>query len=207
MNDISKTDPRLRKDDKIQSKNDLKEKQNNQKEILLHSCCAPCTTFSSLDLVEREFKPTLFFYNPNIHPESEYLKRVVEIEKWAEVNGFDLILGEYDKENWFEMMKGLEQEPEGGERCKKCYEMRLKKAATVAKEKGIKLITTTLTISPHKKAEVINQIGQAICQEFGIEYWDSDFKKQDGYRKSCEISKENEFYRQDYCGCVFSMRE
>lgn len=178
----------------------------HQKKILLHSCCAPCSTFSSLDLVEREMLPTLFFYNPNIHPENEYRKREDEIKKWADLNGFDLIIGEYDKENWFEMMRGLEQEPEGGERCKKCYAMRLKKAAEVAKEKGIELITTTLTISPHKKANVINAIGQEVCNYSDVQYWDSNFKKKDGYQKSCEIAEEQGFYRQDYCGCVFSMR-
>lgn len=175
--------------------------------ILLHSCCAPCATFSSLDLVEREFRPMLFFYNPNIHPKTEYDKRVEEIKKWAEVNQFDLFVGEYDTENWFELMRGLENEPEGGERCRKCYQMRLQKTAQMAKELGLDLMTTTLTISPHKKAEVINVIGQKIAEELGIKYWDSDFKKQDGYKKSCEISAQHEFYRQDYCGCVFSMKK
>ncbi len=175
--------------------------------ILLHSCCAPCTTFSSFDLVEKEFKPTLFFYNPNIHPKSEYEKRVEEIKKWAEKNNFDLVVGEYEIENWMEMMQGLEDEPEGGERCLKCYEMRLKKAAEYAQKNGVELITTTLTISPHKKADVINQIGQEVCEKFGIKYWDSNFKKNDGYKKSCELSEENGFYRQDYCGCVYSMRK
>ena len=175
--------------------------------ILLHSCCAPCTTFSSLDLVEKEFQPTLFFYNPNIHPKTEYDKRVEEIKKWAKVKGFDLVIGDYEIKSWMKMMRGLEDEPEGGERCLKCYEMRLKKTAEYAQKNGIKLITTTLTISPHKKAEVINQIGQDVCEKFGIKYWDSNFKKQDGYKKSCELSNENEFYRQDYCGCVYSMRK
>ena len=175
--------------------------------ILLHSCCAPCTTFSSLDLVEKEFKPTLFFYNPNIHPQAEYEKRVEEIKKLAEIQNFNLVIGDYEIDNWMEMMRGFENEPEGGERCLKCYEMRLKKAAEYARENGIELITTTLTISPHKKADVINQIGQDVCKKFGIKYWDSNFKKQDGYKKSCELSEEYGFYRQDYCGCVYSMRK
>lgn len=175
--------------------------------ILLHSCCAPCTTFSSLDLVERDFKPTLFFYNPNIHPESEYKKREAEIKKWAELNQFDLVVGEYDLENWFQLMQGLENEPEGGERCKKCYAMRLRKTAQMAQKMGIDLMTTTLTISPHKKAEVINEIGQESSQALGIKHLDSDFKKQDGYKKSCELSEKYGFYRQDYCGCVFTMKK
>lgn len=175
--------------------------------ILLHSCCAPCSTFSSQDLEERDMQPVLFFYNPNIHPESEYNLRVEEIEKWAKIKGYELIVGEYDVKHWFEMMRGLEDEPEGGKRCLKCYEMRLHKTAEVAKAKGFDLITSTLTISPHKKAEVINAIGQKVCGDFNVEYWDSNFKKKDGYRKSCELSKEQGFYRQDYCGCVYSIRK
>lgn len=175
--------------------------------ILLHSCCAPCTTFSSLDLVEKEFQPTLFFYNPNIHPKSEYDKRVEEIKKWAEIQKFNLVIADYEIEKWMELVRGFENELEGGERCLKCYEMRLEKAAEYAQKNGIELITTTLTISPHKKAEVINQIGQEVCEKFGIQYWDSNFKKNDGYKKSCEISEKNGFYRQDYCGCVYSMRK
>lgn len=172
--------------------------------ILLHSCCAPCTTFSSLDLVEKEFQPTLFFYNPNIQPKTEYDKRVAEMQKWAELQNFNLVIADYEIEKWMQMMRGLENEPEGGARCLKCYEMRLRKTAEYAKANNFELITTTLTISPHKKAEGINQIGQKICAEFGIQYYASDFKKNDGYKKSCEISTENGFYRQDYCGCVYS---
>jgi predicted adenine nucleotide alpha hydrolase (AANH) superfamily ATPase len=173
-------------------------------EILLHSCCAPCTTFSSFDLVEKGFRPTLFFYNPNIHPQSEYNKRVDEIKKFAEIQKVDLIVGDYDLENWMEMMRGLENEPEGGKRCLKCYEMRLKKTAECAQKKGIELITTTLTISPHKKADVINKIGRGVCEKFGIKYWNSNFKKKDGFKKSCELSNEYGFYRQNYCGCIYS---
>lgn len=174
--------------------------------ILLHSCCAPCSTFSSLDLVEKEFQPVLFFYNPNIQPQFEYEKRVEEMQKWADLQRFQLIVGEYDLQNWMRMMRGLENEPEGGKRCLKCYAMRLEKTAEIAQEQGIDLITTTLTISPHKNAEVINQIGKDVCQKYGVQYWDSNFKKKDGYKKSCEFSREYDFYRQDYCGCVFSRR-
>lgn len=174
--------------------------------ILLHSCCAPCSTSSSFDLRKKGFEPILFFYNPNIHPINEYKKRVEEIEKWAQINNFNLIVGEYDKDRWFEMMRGLEQEPEGGKRCQKCYAMRLEKTAEVAKANGIKLITTTLTISPHKKAEIINEIGQKLCKENNLEYWNSNFKKQNGYLNSCKLSEKHGFYRQDYCGCIFSMK-
>jgi len=157
--------------------------------------------------MEKELQPTLFFYNPNIHPKSEYEKRIEEIKKWAELKGFELIVADYDVESWMELMRGLENEPEGGERCLKCYEMRLKKVAKYAKENGVELVTTTLTISPHKKAEVINRIGQEVCEKFGVKYWDSNFKKQDGYKKSCELSEELGFYRQNYCGCVYSMKK
>lgn len=178
--------------------------------LLLHSCCAPCSSYV-LEYLSEYFSITVFYYNPNIYPEEEYYKRVKEqehfIERFPAKNKISFIEGNYDKEKFYKMAKGLEEIPEGGERCFSCYEMRLREAAEYAENLGMDYFTTTLSISPMKNAEKLNEIGARLSQEYGIAYLLSDFKKKNGYKRSTELSKEYGMYRQDYCGCVFSMRE
>lgn len=178
--------------------------------LLLHSCCAPCSSYV-LEYLSEFFRITVFYYNPNIYPEQEYGKRVEEqkslIERMSAVNPISFEEGRYDKERFYRMAKGLEKEKEGGERCFRCYELRLREAAKLAKEKGFDYFTTTLTISPLKNAQKLNAIGEKLAEEYGIGWLPSDFKKKDGYKRSVELSREYGLYRQDYCGCVFSKRE
>ncbi len=174
--------------------------------IILHICCAPCSTYV-LELLNADYDVTGFFYNPNIHPVSEYKKRENEIKRYAQNRGVRLICGNYEDERWFEMVKGLEDEPEGGKRCSLCFRMRLSETAKYAKEQGYNLIATTLSISPHKNAELINQIGNDVANEFDIDFYSADFKKRGGFEKSIKMSKEFGLYRQSYCGCIFSKQE
>lgn len=178
--------------------------------LLLHSCCAPCSSYV-LEYLSKYFKITVFFYNPNIYPEEEYLRRVEEQKKFIsslntkyEIN---FILAKYDTESFYNISKGLETAREGGERCFKCYELRLNEAATVCKKENFDYYTTTLTISPHKNSKKLNEIGGRLAELHGTKYLFSDFKKKNGYKRSIELSKEYNLYRQDYCGCVFSKRE
>ena len=175
--------------------------------LLLHCCCAPCSSYV-LEYLSEYFKITVFFYNPNINPESEYTKRILELQRLiASMNlkhPVSFIAGQYDSERFYEMAKGLETVKEGGERCFKCYELRLREAAEIAKEGEFEYFTTTLSISPHKNAQKLNEIGQRLGEEYGVEYLLSDFKKKNGYKRSIELSEEYGLYRQNYCGCVFS---
>ncbi len=174
--------------------------------LLLHSCCAPCSSYV-LEYLSEFFRITVFYYNPNIYPEQEYGKRVEEqkslIERMSAVNPISFEEGRYDKERFYGMAKGLEKEKEGGERCFRCYELRLREAAKLAKEKGFDYFTTTLTISPLKNAQKLNAIGEKLAEEYGIGWLPSDFKKKDGYKRSVELSREYGLYRQD---CVFEKR-
>lgn len=182
--------------------------------LFLHSCCAPCSSYV-LEYLSEYFSITVFYYNPNIYPDEEYYKRVEEqkqfIRRFNENNRnfykISFVEGNYDKDKFYEMAKGLEQIPEGGERCFGCYELRLREAAEYTKELGMDYFTTTLSISPMKNAEKLNEIGEKLAQEYGIQYLISDFKKKNGYKRSTELSREYGMYRQDYCGCVFSLRE
>ena len=178
--------------------------------LLLHSCCAPCSSYV-LEYLSEYFRITVFYYNPNIYPEEEYHKRVEEqkslIERLPAKNPISFEEGVYDKERFYAMVKGLEQAKEGGERCFKCYELRLREAAELAEEKGFDYFTTTLTISPLKNAAKLNEIGELLGEEYQTAWLPSDFKKKNGYKRSTELSKEYGLYRQDYCGCVFSKRE
>ena len=175
--------------------------------LLLHCCCAPCSSYV-LEYLSEYFKITVFFYNPNIDPESEYTKRILELQRL--IGSMNLkypvsfIAGQYDSDRFYEMAKGLENVKEGGERCFKCYELRLREAAEIAKEGEFEYFTTTLSISPHKNAQKLNEIGQRLGEEYGVEYLLSDFKKKNGYKRSIELSEEYGLYRQNYCGCVFS---
>lgn len=178
--------------------------------LLLHSCCAPCSSYV-LEYLSEYFSITVFYYNPNIYPPEEFEHRRSEQERFiSEINPkheISFIGGEYESERFYEIAKGLENEPERGGRCMACYELRLKEAAKLAKAKGFDYFTTTLSISPMKDAMALNSIGEKLAIEYGVAYLFSDFKKKNGYLRSTEISKEHGMYRQDYCGCVYSMRD
>ena len=178
--------------------------------LLLHSCCAPCSSYV-LEYLSQYFQITVFYYNPNIYPPEEYDKRVLEqkelIRRMEVVHPVSFLEGAYDTERFYQMARGMEDLPEGQERCFGCYELRLREAAEVARQRKADYFTTTLSISPMKNAEKLNEIGERIAREYGIRYLPSDFKKRNGYRRSVELSGEYGLYRQDYCGCVFSKRE
>lgn len=182
------------------------------KTLLLHSCCAPCSSYV-LEYLSEYFSITLFYYNPNIYPPEEYEKRVDEQENLIKEinkkikNKVSFIEGKYDSDRFYEMARGLENVKEGGERCFKCYELRLREAALLAKQLKFDYFTTTLSISPMKNAHKLNEIGERLAAEYNIAHLTSDFKKKNGYKRSIELSKEYNLYRQDYCGCVFSARE
>lgn len=175
--------------------------------LLLHACCAPCSSHTLLFLCDY-FRITLYFFNPNIAPESEYIYRKEELIRLVKELGLDveIISEDYDSSPFYELAKGLEDLSERGERCRKCIGYRLCKTAETAKKLGCDYFTTTLTISPHKDCEFINQYGGQLGEELGIAYLFSDFKKHDGYKHSIQLSKEYNLYRQDYCGCVYSRR-
>ena len=183
-------------------------KEERVPKLLLHSCCAPCRSYV-LEYLSQYFEITVFYYNPNIYPESEYTKRIWEQQKLIDElpakHPISFMAGPYDKERFYEMASGLEHVKEGGARCMKCYELRLREAAKIAKNAGFDYFTTTLSISPLKKAERLNEIGQRLGEEYEVEYLLSDFKKKNGYKRSIELSKIYGLYRQDYCGCEFSM--
>lgn len=173
--------------------------------ILLHSCCGPCSS-SVIEKLSPYFDVTVLFYNPNIEPKEEYFKRKAEQVKLLKILkikylDIDYLNGEYRK-----AIKGYEKEPENGRRCLLCYELRLNKTARVAKENNFNLFTTTLTVSPYKNSKIINELGIKIGKENNILYLISDFKKEDGYKRSIELSKKYNIYRQDYCGCILSKR-
>ena len=209
-NDIQKliTSPIIRKElDKLIT--DL-QKEEKVPTLLLHSCCAPCSSYV-LEYLSNYFKITVLYYNPNIYPESEYSKRIIEqqtlIGAMHTKYPVQFIAGSYEKEKFYAMAKGLEEVKEGGVRCFKCYELRLREAAEIAKAGGYEYFTTTLSISPLKNAAKLNEIGLKLAEEYGVAYLTSDFKKKNGYKRSVELSAQYGLYRQDYCGCEFSMRQ
>lgn len=183
------------------------EKSGEMPSLLLHACCAPCSSHTLLFLHEH-FDITLYFCNPNIAPQSEFDFRLSELKRLVKELGLDIEVIEepYDSAPFFELAKGLEDLPERGERCQKCIEYRLRMAAAKAKELGSDYFTTTLTISPHKDCTFINECGRRIAAETGVDYLFSDFKKHDGYKHSIELSRQYNLYRQNYCGCVYSKR-
>ena len=189
---------------------DKHQKQNQIPTLLLHSCCAPCSSYV-LEYLSEYFRITVFYYNPNIYPEEEYYKRVKEqkdfIQKLPAKYPIQFVEGNFDKERFYAMAKGLEDVSEGGERCFRCYELRLRESAELAKEYRMDYFATTLSISPLKNAAKLNEIGLALAEEYGMSYLVSDFKKKNGYKRSVELSKEYNMYRQDYCGCVFSKNQ
>ena len=178
--------------------------------LFLHACCAPCSSYV-LEYLSRFFSVTVFFYNPNISPKEEYEKRVSEIQRLISemefVHPVAFVEGEYKPEDFYEMARGLEDVPEGGERCFRCYRLRMEEAARLAEQGGYDYFTTTLSISPLKNAGKINEIGQELSKIYMVEHLPSYFKKKNGYKRSIELSHEYGLYRQNYCGCVFSKRE
>ena len=218
-------------------------KTSKKPSLLLHVCCAPCSS-ACLEILEKYFDITLLFYNPNIHPKEEYYKRLDELNAFIEKknvlaknqenyiniqknndfnakieqknkildifnisNQIKILEINYDPNEFFTAVKGLENEKEGGKRCEVCFNLRLGKTAQIAKEKCFDYFTTTLTLSPYKNSELLNEIGEIMQNKYSTPYLFSDFKKNDGYKKSIELSKEYNLYRQDYCGCVFSKKE
>lgn len=181
--------------------------ENEIPTLLLHSCCAPCSSYVILYL-SQYFKITVFFYNPNIMPDFEYKRRLEEQKRLLKMvttkNPIDFIEGEYEPNVFLTEIKGLENEPEGSDRCFRCYRMRLEQTAKYAKEYNYDYFTTTLTVSPYKKADKINEIGKYLSEKYNVKYLFSDFKKRNGYKQSIELSKQYNLYRQDYCGCAFS---
>lgn len=194
--------------------NELQKKQTDAAyhvpRLLLHSCCAPCSSYV-LEYLSQYFAITLLYYNPNIFPEEEYRKRVEEQKRLIAAlpvkHPVSFVEGHYQPEEFFAIAKGLEDIPEGGERCRKCFRLRLEETAKLAAEGGYDYYTTTLSISPLKNAQALNEIGQELAAVYEVPYLPSDFKKRGGYQRSIELSREYELYRQNFCGCVYSMRE
>lgn len=192
----------------IALENELKKIKNSglRPALLLHACCAPCSSYV-LEYLHSYFDISLYYYNPNISPVSEFEFRAAELRRLVTEMGFENIavaVEEYENEEFFQMAKGMEELPEGGERCFKCYALRLEKTAEYAKNNGFDYFTTTLTISPYKNAAVLNEIGGELAEKYGVKYLFSDFKKNNGYKRSCELSRKYSLYRQNYCGCVYS---
>ena len=175
-----------------------------RKQLLLHVCCAPCAPHV-IELLQQEFALTAFFYNPNIHPQEEYARRLAEVERYCRERAIALVTGEYDTDRWFSAVQGMEELPEGGLRCERCYRFRLEKTAQTAQARDMGHCATTLTVSPYKKATVINRIGRAAGEQYDRIFHEADFKKHDGFKKSCELSRHYNFYRQTYCGCIYSI--
>lgn len=177
--------------------------------LLLHACCAPCSS-AVLERLREHFSITILYYNPNIYPPQEYHRREQELERFlqdAGMSGIPLIELPYDPQEFYTAVKGLEAEPERGERCTVCYRLRMEQAARYAAAHGFDWFTTTLSISPVKDPVRINQIGQELAQKYGVAHLPSEFRKKNGYKRSLELSAEYGLYRQDYCGCVFSVRK
>lgn len=180
-----------------------------KKKLLLHSCCGPCSSYV-IDYLKKYFDITILYYNPNIYPESEYQKRLFEQKKLVEcLNDKDIKVVEigYNPTEFYEVVKGHEADKEGKERCHICYRLRLEKSANYAKEHNYDYFTTTLSVSPYKNSDVLNAIGKDLEDKYNVKYLYADFKKNDGYKKSIELSKKYDLYRQNYCGCVYSKYE
>ena len=192
-------------DKELEKLKDLKVKPK----LLLHVCCAPCSSYV-LEYLNDYFQITVFYYNPNISSFEEYKKRLNEEKRFVKDYPFKeeitIVDGDYDNDKFEELIKGLENEKEGGARCFKCYRLRLMESAKYAKDNNFDYFTTTLTISPYKNANKLNEIGNDLENIYGVKYLYSDFKKKNGYKRSIELSHEYNLYRQDYCGCIYSER-
>ncbi|MBQ8140160.1 MAG: epoxyqueuosine reductase QueH [Clostridia bacterium] len=178
--------------------------------LLLHACCAPCSSYV-LEYLNEYFDITVYFYNPNISPREEYEWRAEElrrfVEQIAKQNNIKTVFADYNSDDFYNTISGVENTAEGGERCRRCYELRLESTARYASEKGFDYFCTTLSISPYKNCVWLNEIGEGLARKYGIKYLLSDFKKKNGYKRSCELSEQYGLYRQNYCGCEFSKRE
>ena len=179
-------------------------KKEGKKKILIHACCAPCSS-EVIDFLKDIFDITILYYNPNIYPEEEYEKRYDQFTLLP--YQFDLIKGKYEDDKYYEAIKGYEDLGEFSQRCYKCFYLRMEECAKIAKENHFDYFTTTLSISPYKNSKWINEIGYELEKKYNVNYLYSDFKKQEGYKKSIELSKEYGLYRQEYCGCVYSLKE
>ena len=183
---------------------------DNPPRLLLHSCCAPCSSYT-LEYLSRYFDITVYYFNPNISPKQEFDKRFEEqkrlISQMPFKNSVTLVEGDYNYDDFLEIAKGLENVPEGGERCFRCYKMRLESTARLAKEQGFDYFCTTLSISPLKHSQKINELGFEIEEKYGVKWLPSDFKKHEGYKRSIQLSREYSLYRQNFCGCVFSKNQ
>lgn len=177
-----------------------------RKKVLLHSCCGPCST-ACIERLKDYIDVTIIYYNPNIEPKEEYEKRKSEQIRLLNILGVDYIDCDYDNETFKKICGTLSSEPEGGKRCAVCFGLRLKYTASVAKMHGFDYFGTTLTVSPHKNSDIINKIGKKVGENIGVKFLYSDFKKREGYKRSIELAREYELYRQDYCGCLYSKRE
>lgn len=175
--------------------------------LLLHSCCAPCSSYV-IEYLSAYFDITVFYYNPNIETDDEFNKRAAEqvrfIEDFSTKNKVKYVIAEYNPKEFYENVKGFENEPEGGKRCRECFKLRLEKTAEYARKNSFDYFTTTLTISPLKNSQLINEIGKDLAEKYNIKYLYSDFKKKSGYLRSCQLSREYDLYRQNFCGCIFS---
>lgn len=195
---------------RIEQEKIIKAFEGNVPRLLLHSCCAPCSS-AVLEYLSQHMKITVFYFNPNIFPEEEFLHRIAEqkrlISELPCKNPVDFIEHGWQSERFYAAVKGLENVPEGGERCFECYRLRLEETARLAAEMGFDYFTTTLSVSPYKNADKLNAIGEELAEKYGVKHLPSDFKKRDGYKRSIELSAEYGLYRQDYCGCVYSKAE
>ena len=184
------------------------ETPNGESSLLLHSCCAPCAGEIMEAVAASEIKTTVYFYNPNIHPIQEYELRKEENKRYCQKLDFNFIDADYDKDNWFKRIKGLENEPERGERCTKCFDMRFERSALYAHENKFSLFATTLGISRWKDLDQVNNSGLRAADRYsGLNFWDFNWRKAGGSPRMIEISKREEFYQQEYCGCVYSLRD
>ena len=184
-------------------------RRGDRPKLALHACCAPCSS-AVLERLNEAFEIVVYYYNPNIAPEEEFRRRAEEQRRLAAempLRDVRVVEGEYDPERYYELVRGHEGDPEGGARCAICFEMRLRKTAEFARSIGVDYFTTTLSISPLKDAQLLNELGARVAAEAGVRYLYSDFKKRDGYKRSCALSEAYGLYRQDYCGCAFSRRE
>ncbi len=187
----------------------MTEREEKKPRLLLHCCCAPDAT-AVYERLARDYEVVCYWYNPNIQPAEEFHKRLAAMRQLAEIVGMELVIDESGEDEWAEAVRGLEDEPEGGRRCDVCFAIRLQKAAQKAKELGCEYFASTLTVSPHKPAVKINPCGEAAADATadatGVEFLGDDFRKQDGFKRSVELSKKYGLYRQNYCGCVYSIR-
>ncbi len=183
-----------------------KNSSNHRPKLLLHVCCAVCALYPT-SLLSKDFEITLFFYNPNIHPRKEYNKRLESVKIISKKYSIPLIIDRYELRKWFRLTENYKFEPEGGKRCSICFDIRLKRTAAAAKKLKFDLFGTTLTVSPHKNKDIINSIGTAIAANKKLKFYSADFKKKNGFKKTMNTAKKINIYRQNYCGCIYSLHK